>query len=127
MREPEEVAAMLALHATGWGARRIALELGVSRNTVKRYLAAGGWVAYRSPERAGRLAELEAWLKERFRRHRGNAEVIRQELLAEQQIQVSLRTVERAVAPWRRELAAEARATVRFAGNRGRQEIGDVP
>jgi transposase len=121
MREPEEVAAMLALHAKGWGARRIAVELGVSRNTVKRYLAAGGWVAYRSPERAGRLAELEAWLKERFRRHRGNAEVIRQELLAEQQIQVSLRTVERAVAPWRRELAAEARATVRFETAPGEQ------
>jgi hypothetical protein len=63
----------------------------VSRNTVKRYLAAGGWVAYRSPERASQLAGLEAWLKERLRRHRGNAEVIRQELLAEKQIAVSLR------------------------------------
>jgi transposase len=121
MREPEEVAAMLALHAKGWGARRIAVELGVSRNTVKRYLAAGGWVAYRSPERAARLAQLEAWLKERFRRHRGNAEVIRQELVAEQGIAVSLRTVERAVAPWRRELAAEARATVRFETAPGEQ------
>ena len=114
MREPEEVAAMLALQAKGWGAKRIARELGVSRNTVKRYLAAGGWVAYRSPERASQLAGLEAWLKERFRRHRGNAEVIRQELLAEKRVKVSLRTVERAVAPWRRELAAEARAQARL-------------
>jgi transposase len=121
MREPEEVAAMLALQAKGWGARRIARELGVSRNTVKRYLAAGGWMAYRSPERASRLAGLEAWLKERFRRHRGNAEVIRQELLAEKQVAVSLRTVERAVSPWRRELAAEARATVRFETAPGEQ------
>jgi transposase len=121
MREPEEVAAMLALHEKGWGSRRIARELGVSRNTVKRYLAEGGWVGYRSPERVSRLAGLEAWLKERFRRHRGNAEVIRQELLAEKQIAVSLRTVERAVAPWRRELAAEARATVRFETAPGEQ------
>jgi len=121
MREPQEVAAMLALHAKGWGPKRIGRELGVSRNTVKRYLAAGGWVAYRSAERGSRLAGLEAWLKERFRRHRGNAEVLRQELLAEKQIQVSLRTVERAVAPWRRELVAEARATVRFETAPGEQ------
>lgn len=121
MREPEEVAAMLALQTKGWGARRIARELGVSRNTVKRYLAAGGWVAYRRPERGSRLAGLEAWLRERFRRHRGNAEVIRQELALEKQLEVSLRTVERAVAPWRRELAAEARATVRFETAPGEQ------
>ena len=88
MREPEEVAAMLALQAKGWGSRRIAREFGVSRNTVKRYLAAGGWVGYCSPERVSRLAGLEGWLKERFRRHRGNAEVIRQELQAEKQIEV---------------------------------------
>lgn len=112
---------MLALQTKGWGARRIARELGVSRNTVKRYLAAGGWVAYRRPERGSRLAGLEAWLRERFRRHRGNAEVIRQELALEKQLEVSLRTVERAVAPWRRELAAEARATVRFETAPGEQ------
>ena len=114
MREPEEVAAMLKLHERGWGTRRIARELGVSRNTVKRYLAEGGWVAYRSPQRGARLGGLEDWLKGRFQRHRGNAEVIRQELVGEHGIAVSLRTVERAVEPWRMELLAEARATVRF-------------
>ena len=56
MREPREVAAMLALHAKGWGPKRIARELGVSRNTVNRYLGAGGLVAYRSPKRDARLA-----------------------------------------------------------------------
>ena len=59
--------------------------------------------------------------RERFRRHRGNADVVRQELVAERGITVSLRTVERAVAPCRRELAAEARATVRFETPPGRQ------
>jgi transposase len=121
MKEPEEVAAAVRLHALGWGSRRIARELGISRTTVKRYLAQGGWVAYRSPVRAGRLNGLEAWLGERFKRHRGNAEVLRQELLSEHGVDVSLRTVERAVAPWRQELAAEARATVRFETPPGQQ------
>jgi transposase len=121
MREPEEVAAMLTLHERGWGTRRIARELGVSRNTVKRYLGEGGWMAYRRPSRDACLTGLEDWLKERFQRHRGNAEVIRQELVAEHGIAVSLRTVERAVAPWRQELAAEARATVRFETAPGEQ------
>ena len=33
MRTPDEVAAMLRLHALGWGTRRIAAEFGCSRNT----------------------------------------------------------------------------------------------
>jgi len=57
---------------------------------------------------------MEAWLRERFHRHGGNADVVRQELVAEHGITVSLRTVERAVAGWRRDLAAAAQATVRF-------------
>lgn len=40
--------------------------------------------------------------------------MVRQDLEREHGIVVSLRTVERAVAPLRRELRAEARATVRF-------------
>ena len=47
MQTPDEVAAMLRLKALGWGVRRIAGELGCSHMTVRRYLAEGGWVAYR--------------------------------------------------------------------------------
>ena len=54
MRAPDEVAAMLRLRALGWGTRRIAAELGCNRETVRRYLAAGGWAPYRTPERPGR-------------------------------------------------------------------------
>ena len=111
MRAPDEVAAMLRLQALGWGTKRIAAELGCSRKTVRRYLAAGGWAPYRAPGAAGALDGLEAWLGERLRRHRGNADVVRQELLAEQGIAVSLRTVERAVA------RAAARAGGRGAGD----------
>jgi transposase len=49
------------------------------------------------------------------------ADVIRQELAGEKNIIVSLRTIERAVAPYRRELAAQARATVRFETAPGKQ------
>src|SRR5919112_3494679 len=121
MLTPDEVAAMLGLRGLGWGAKRIAAEFGCSRNTVKRYLGLGGWARCRRLERAKALDGLEDWLAEQFRRHRGNADVVRQELLAEQGIAVSLRTVERAVAPLRRELAAEARATVRFETPPGKQ------
>src|SRR4051812_48662200 len=122
MRTPDEVAAMLRLKALGWGIKRIARELGCSHMTVRRYVAQGGYVPYRRPVgRPRALAGLEEWLAGRFRRHRGNADVVRQELLAEHAIGVSLRTVERAVAPLRRELAAEARATVRFETPPGRQ------
>lgn len=121
MLEPEEVSAMLRLNELGWGAKRIAQELGISRNTVKDYIAAGGWTPYRQPGRKKALDGLEEWLRERLRRHRGNADVIRQELAAEKGIIVSLRTVERTVKPYRQELEAEARATVRFETAPGRQ------
>ena len=38
------------------------------------------------------LDGLQAWLRERFIRHRGNADVVRQDLLAEQGVAVSRRT-----------------------------------
>jgi transposase len=129
MRLPDEVAAMLRLHELGWGTRRIAAELGCDRETVQRYVAAGGWAAYRGLVRLGLLAGREAWIVERFRRHRGNADVVRQELAGELDIHVSLRTVERAVAHLRRELAAEALATVRFETPPGRQlqiDFGEI-
>jgi transposase len=121
MRAPEEVAAMLRLRALGWGVRRISRELGCSHMTVRRYLAAEGWLSYRRPRRRKVLDGMDAWLAERFRRHRGNADVVRQDLAREKGVAVSLRTVERAVAGWRRELRAEARATVRFETPPGHQ------
>ena len=121
MQTPEEVAAMLRLKALGWGVRRIAGELGCSHMTVRRYLAEGGWVAYRGRGRRRRLAGLEEWVAERFRRHAGNADVVRQELEREKGIGLSLRAVEREVAHLRRELAAEARATIRFETPPGQQ------
>jgi predicted transcriptional regulator len=104
MRTPDEVAAMLRLKELGWGERRIAAAVGCNRRTVRRHLAAAGWVSHRVPRRSKALDGLEGWLAERFRRHRGNAEAVRQDLEREKAIAVSLRTVERAAASWRREL-----------------------
>ncbi len=121
MLKSDEVEAMLHLHALGWGLKRIAREFGCSKNTVRRYVEADGWMTYSRRAGGGKLEDQEEWLKERFFRHRGNAEVVRQGLLREQSIDVSLRTVERAVAPLRRPLTAEAKATVRFETPPGRQ------
>jgi len=121
MRTPDDVAAMLRLWSLGWGAKRIAAELGISRNTVRRYIESGGWAAYRKPKRAKVLDGREEWLAERLLRHRGNADVVRQDLASELGLVVSLRTVERAVAGRRQDLRAQARATVRFETPPGRQ------
>jgi transposase len=51
--------------------------------------------------------------------------VVRQELASERGIKVSLRTVERAVEPWRRELRNAAVATVRFETPPGKQLQAD--
>lgn len=121
MRTPDDVSAMLRLRALGWGTKRIAAELGCSRNTVKRYVALAAWSGYRRPRRQGLLDGLTEWLAASFRQHAGNADVVRQELLRVHGLRVSLRTVERAVAPLRQALEAEARATVRFETPPGRQ------
>lgn len=121
MQTPEDVQAMLKLASLGWGAKRIAAELGCSRNTVRRYLRQGGWQPYQSPPRASRLADHAQWLADRFRQHRGNCDVVRQDLQRELGIEVSLRTVERAVAHLRREALAQSAATVRFETPPGHQ------
>ena len=114
MRMPDEVAAMLRLHGLGWGTRRIAAEVGCNRETVQRYLASGRWRECQVPARPNMLAGHADWIADRLRRHRGNADVVRQELASELGVVASLRTVERSVSHLRRELAAAALATVRF-------------
>ena len=137
MKTPDDVSAMMRLQALGWGAKRIAAELGCSKNTVKQWLRRGDWRPCATPSRSKQLDGLADWLVERFRQHAGNADVVRQDLATEKGIHVSLRTVERAVAPLRRDLVIAARASVRFETRPGEQmqidfgerriEIGGVP
>lgn len=114
MLAPQEVQRMLALHAQEWGAKRISKELGCSRNTVREYLRSGGWKPMDVSGRASILAPHLPWLEQRLRQHKGNADVVRQKLQREFGITVSLRTVQRAVAPMRVALRAQALAHVRF-------------
>lgn len=121
MLQPDEVAAMVRLHELGWGAKRLSKEFGCARNTVRRYLRAGGAVPFARPERKTAFDGLDDWLRERFFRHGGNADVIRQELASEHGIVIGLRSVELRVQRWRRELRAQKRATVRFETPPGHQ------
>jgi hypothetical protein len=60
------------------------------------------------PQRPKVLDGQEDWLREQFIRHRRNADVVRQELIAETGIAVSLKTLYRAVHPCMQALKAEA-------------------
>ena len=121
MLQPDEVAAMVRLHELGWGAKRLSKEFGCARNTVRRYLRAGGVVPFARPARKTAFDGLDDWLRERFFRHGGNADVVRQELASEHGIVIGLRSVELRVQRWRRELKAQKRATVRFETRPGHQ------
>ncbi|MCP9880676.1 helix-turn-helix domain-containing protein [Cyanobium sp. A1C-AMD] len=101
LETPEDVQVILGLTAAGWGRRRIAKELGCSPETVRKYRRQGGWQTYGKPRRIGVLDGQCDWLRERFLAHKGNADVVPQELASEKGIVVSLRTVERAVGQWR--------------------------
>jgi hypothetical protein len=52
MKAPDEVSAMQRLKGLGWGSKRIAAELGCSRNTVRYWLAQGDWRPCASPSRS---------------------------------------------------------------------------
>src|SRR5262249_52233635 len=121
MKTPDDVAEILRLKGCGGGVKRIGRALGCSHHTVKHYVAAGGVVPVKAAKRDKLLDGLEDWLRERFIRHRGNADVVRQDLAAEKGLGVSRRTMQRAVQPYRQAMKAEALATTRFETPPGRQ------
>jgi len=73
MQTPEEVLVMRQLLERGWSRRRIAAELGISRNTLNRYLAIGDWQPYSSGNRSSQLDGHQEWLQQQFEQHHGNA------------------------------------------------------
>lgn len=112
--EGEIVTTIRELASRGIGSKTIAREVGVARNTVRRYLrrgiAAGTQVrpTARRLTDDGRTRARELYTDVAA----GNAVVVRR-LLAERGIVVSERTVQRAVADLRREQRVAALATVR--------------
>ena len=83
MVEPEVIVKIRGLGAVGWGARRISREVGVARNTVRRYLRGGGLAEVQERPGARRLDDGERLRAEELfaGEAAGNAVVVR-ELLA---------------------------------------------
>ena len=97
IKQPDKVATILKMKRLGVRSKSIAKLLGIRKTSAKRYVDAEGWIEYREPERSRALNGHERWLCEQMRKHRNNAEVVRQEFARGKGIEVSLRTVERAV------------------------------
>jgi transposase len=121
MLKPDVVDKLRELARQGLGAKRIARLLGVSRNSVRRYLA-GATVGFQQRPGARRLDPTTQQEVQRLFQTvaQGNTVVVQQEL-AEQGISVDLRTLQRAVAPLRQAARARALATVRFETAPGQQ------
>jgi transposase len=121
MLQPEVVDRIRELSGQGLGSKRIARMLGVSRNSVRRYLA-GATVGFQERPSARRLdSDALREVHDLFGTvAEGNAVVIQQEL-ASRGIHVELRTLQRAVLPLRQEERAETLATVRFETPPGQQ------
>ena len=120
MKSQDEVLTMKTLHEKGHSATKIARMLGCSHHTVLRYIENGFSKAPRA-QATGALSEHAEFLYERFLRHDGNADVVRQELESELGVKVSLRSVQRALKPHRELLRASRLATPRFETKPGEQ------
>ena len=122
MIDADEVRQIRELRRQGWGAKSIARELGIARNTVRRYLR-GGDAATRSWRPGARALDEDARRAalEMFDTvAEGNAAVVLREL-QRRGVKVSIRTVQRALAERRRERRAAQLATVRFETAPGHQ------
>jgi transposase len=108
------VTAIRKLAECGWGTKAIARELGVARNTVRRYRRAPIDAGVQVRLTARRLSvDAVADARELFTgTAEGNAVVV-QRLLIAQGAHASVRTVQRAVAPVRQAQRAADVATVR--------------
>lgn len=114
------VAQIFALRDLGWGAKQIAREVGVARNTVRAWLRGGEDRRYGGEGRAGILDPYHFWIQNRFQGGVRNADVLRQEFEA-MGISVSLRTVERALRPFRQSWQRAQQVTMRFETPPGQQ------
>ncbi len=122
MLVPETVRQIEQLRMLGWGAKAIASELGIDRKTARRYLRGGEAAKVQVRHGARALDESQRRMAQELLDGpaAGNAVVVRR-LLAERDVQVSLRTLQRTLMPHRRAKAAAKLATVRFETAPGHQ------
>lgn len=122
MLEPEIVKQLRALAALGWGKKRIARELGIARNSVKRYLREGEAAETQTRPGAWTLdSEQQATARSLLDGPAAGNTVVVKRLLAEQDVDVPLRTLQRVLAPHRQAKRAAELATVRFETAPGHQ------
>ena len=122
MVDPEVAKQIQSLRSHGWGAKRIARELGIARNTTRRYLRLGvAALVQERPEARALSAEERSRAVELFDKvSEGNAVVVHRELVREG-AEACVRTVQRVVADRRREKHAGIVATVRYETAPGHQ------
>lgn len=123
MVDPEIVRQLRTLHELGWGAKRIARELGIARNSVRRYLRQGAAAETQTRPGARTLdVAQEATARTLLDgAAEGNAVVVRRLLAEQHEVDVPLRTLQRSLAPHRQEKRAAELATVRFETAPGHQ------
>jgi transposase len=122
MLEPEVVKQIRALTALGWGKKRIARELGIARNSVRRYQREGEAAETQTRPGAWTLdAEKQAAARSLLDGPAAGNTVVVKRLLAEQDVEVPLRTLQRVLAPHRQAKRAAELATVRFETAPGHQ------
>ena len=97
MKTAREIALMHMLLQDGWSKRMVASRLGISRNTLERYLDLGDERAASVRHRTSKLKRCLEWLAEQGERHEENSETLRRRLAEEKAIQVSRRTMQRAI------------------------------
>lgn len=114
MVEAEVVRQIRLLRDAGWGAKRIAAEVGVARNTVRRYLRSETAGVQVRPARRALDDGARARARELFTGAADGNAVVVQQMLAAEGVDVGVRVVQRAVAEGRREARVSALATVRF-------------
>ena len=122
MVDSEAVREMRELRRHGWGYKSIALEVGVAVATVKRYIRGGAMAGEQERPGARRLdsSARAAAVELLDGAAEGNAVVVA-ELLGQQGVDASVRTVQRAVSQHRRARRAAELATVRFETAPGHQ------
>ncbi len=115
MLDPEIVVRIRLLQQLRWGSKRIARELGIARNSVRRYLRGGAAAEVQARPNARTLdADQEALARELLDGAAAGNAVVVQQLLAEREVDVPLRTLQRTLEPHRQARRAAQLATVRY-------------
>jgi hypothetical protein len=115
MVDPEIVRQLRGVRALGWGIKQLAHELGIARNSVRRYLRRGAAAATQMRPGAWTLdAKQQATARSLLDGPAAGNTVVVQRLLGERQAEVLLRTLQRVLAPHRQDKRAAELATVRF-------------